>query len=89
MTQNSGKPVSRRSLIKAAITVAGTASFCGIQIVQAQTKMAPNLVMYQPTPKDGHQCDGCIQWKAPDECLIVEGKISPKGWCAAWAPKAK
>lgn len=86
MTQTSGKPVSRRSLLKAAV---GVVSLASLGTASAQTKMAPNLVMYQGTPKDGHQCDGCVQWKAPDACLIVEGKISPKGWCAAWAPKAK
>ncbi|MGQ0699881.1 MAG: high-potential iron-sulfur protein [Panacagrimonas sp.] len=75
---------SRRTLLKVglgaiAVSVVGTAS--------AQ-KMAPNLVMYQATPKDGHQCDQCVQWVAPDSCAVVEGKISPKGWCAAFAPKA-
>ncbi|MGQ0620114.1 MAG: high-potential iron-sulfur protein [Panacagrimonas sp.] len=75
---------SRRALLKAglgaiAVSVVGTAS--------AQ-KMAPNLVMYQAQPKDGHQCDQCVQWVAPDGCKVVEGKISPKGWCAAFAPAA-
>lgn len=86
MTQTSGKPVSRRSLLKAAV---GAVSLASLGAANAQAKMAPSLVMYQATPKDGHQCDGCVQFKAPDACLVVEGKISPKGWCAAWAPIAK
>ena len=81
--------LSRRALLKAAVGVASAATLGGINIAQAQAKMAPNLVMYQDTPKDGHQCDGCVQFKSPDSCLVVEGKISPKGWCAAWAPKAQ
>jgi len=25
----------------------------------------------------------------PAACKVVEGKISPKGWCAVYAPKPK
>ncbi len=84
MSSSEDSKLSRRSILKAglgaiAVSVVGTA--------HAQ-KMAPSLVMYQPTPKDGHQCDQCAQFVAPNSCNVVEGKIDPKGWCAAFAPKA-
>ncbi len=37
----------------------------------------------------GKECDGCALFKAPNACAVVKGKISPKGYCTAFAPKAK
>ena len=54
----------------------------------AQEKLAQNLVQYQDTPKDGAMCSACVNFVAPDGCKIVDGKISPNGWCVAFAPKA-
>ena len=53
----------------------------------AQEKLAQNIVQYQETPKDGAECDKCVNWEAPNACKIVAGNINPKGWCVAFAPK--
>jgi hypothetical protein len=37
----------------------------------------------------GQKCSGCALFKAPASCQIVKGKISPNGYCIAYAPKAK
>ena len=50
-------------------------------------KLAQNAVQYQKTPKDGNECDKCVNWVAPNQCKIVAGDINPKGWCVAYAPK--
>lgn len=50
-------------------------------------KLAQNLVQYQTTPKDGQECDKCVNWVAPNACKIVAGSINPKGWCVAFAPQ--
>ena len=43
---------------------------------------------YQDKPgKNGQKCSGCRLFKAPASCLVVTGKISPNGWCVAWAAK--
>ena len=42
----------------------------------------------KPGPK-GQKCGGCALFKAPAACQLVKGKISPKGYCIAYAPKAK
>ncbi len=43
---------------------------------------------YQDTPgKNGQKCSACRFFKAPSGCSIVTGKISPNGWCVAWAKK--
>jgi hypothetical protein len=45
---------------------------------------------YQGTPgPGGKMCSGCALFKAPAACSVVKGKISPKGYCIAYAPKAK
>ena len=67
-------------LLAAGAAVAGTA--------RAQdVKIAKNLIQYQDAPKDGLECDKCVNWVAPNACKIVEGTINPKGWCVAYAPK--
>jgi hypothetical protein len=44
---------------------------------------------YQIKPgPGGKKCGGCSSFKAPAGCLIVKGKISPNGYCIAFAPKA-
>ena len=55
----------------------------------SQSKIAQNLVQYQDKPKGDQQCDKCLQFEAPNSCKVVAGKIDSKGWCAAFAPKAK
>jgi hypothetical protein len=43
---------------------------------------------YQDKPgPGGKKCGGCRFFKAPNACSIVQGTISPNGWCIAWAKK--
>jgi hypothetical protein len=43
---------------------------------------------YQDKPgKGGEKCSGCKLFKPPAACQVVTGKISPNGWCVAWAKK--
>jgi len=37
----------------------------------------------------GKVCGGCSLFKAPAACALVKGKISPGGYCTAYAAKAK
>jgi hypothetical protein len=84
----------RRSVLQAGIgllaggtaTGAMAASASAGQII-AQEKLAPELVQYQVTPKDGALCSACVNWVAPNACNIVAGNINPNGWCVAYAPK--
>ncbi|MDT7951810.1 MAG: high-potential iron-sulfur protein [Acetobacteraceae bacterium] len=55
--------------------------------VAQDQKVAQEVVQYQEMPKDGAECDKCVNWVAPNACAIVAGKINPKGWCVAYAPK--
>jgi membrane protease subunit (stomatin/prohibitin family) len=81
---------SRRGIMKTGLgLIAGAAAVAGAAgTARAQDqKIAKNLVQYQEQPKDGAECDKCVNWVAPNGCKIVEGTINPKGWCVAYAPK--
>ena len=78
---------TRRIAIKTGLgAVAGIAGVAATARAQDE-KIAQNLVQYQENPKDGNECDGCVNWVAPNACKIVAGNINPKGWCVAYAPK--
>ena len=76
---------SRRSALQAGLIMV-TAGLTGH--AAAQAKIAQNLVQYQDKPKGDAQCSKCLQFQPPDACKVVDGKISPNGWCAAFAPKS-
>ena len=43
---------------------------------------------YQDHPgPGGKKCSGCRFFRKPNACSIVTGKISPDGWCIAWAKR--
>lgn len=42
---------------------------------------------YQPHPKGEQQCSLCTMFRAPESCTLVDGKISPKGWCRYFEAK--
>lgn len=55
----------------------------------APAKVAQISVQYQPQPKDGKTCAECMHFVAESNtCKLVEGNISPTGWCTIWAKKA-
>lgn len=80
----------RRSMLKAAALLAG-AAFAGNMVPAeeafAQTKASKESMKYQDKPNGDKQCDGCLQFVAPDSCKVVAGKIDPKGYCIAWVKK--
>ena len=52
-------------------------------------KVSQASVQYQPQPKDGKTCADCVHFIAESStCKLVEGDISPAGWCALWAQKS-
>ncbi len=78
------KGVSRRTVLLAAAVAAPA---LGLMTTAAQAKMAQAAVKYQTTPKDGHQCDQCNFFVAPNGCKMVDGDIAATGWCTLWNKK--
>jgi hypothetical protein len=56
----------------------------------SQVKKTPQAaVQYQPKPKGEQKCALCLHFiSESNTCKVVEGKISPDGWCTLWAKKA-
>jgi hypothetical protein len=42
---------------------------------------------YQDKPNGDQVCAACIHFQAPNKCEIVEGTISPAGWCIEYQKK--
>jgi hypothetical protein len=76
--------LSRRTILLAA---AGAAPLLTLMNSSAEAKMAQTAVKYQPEPKDGKQCAACNFFLAPNSCKMVDGEISPTGWCLLWVKK--
>jgi hypothetical protein len=82
--KNNNNDATRRQILRTGLAVVSGA--VAVSGAQAQDKMDPKIVQYQDTPKDGNKCDACVNWEPPAACKIVSGKISPNGWCIAYAP---
>jgi high potential iron-sulfur protein len=60
----------------------------------AQAKATKQAMQYQDQPKNGQRCDTCMQFiagpqaNAPGTCKVVDGPISPSGWCVAYVKKS-
>ena len=84
--------LSRRRLIFNMGVLAGAAGLVGGafapgRATAAQAKLDQRSASYQPTPKGKARCDNCTQWQPPNGCKVVEGIISPAGWCVLYARK--
>jgi hypothetical protein len=86
VTQQRDDAATRRQILRAGLAVVGGVAAISSS-ARAQDKIAPAQVQYQETPKDGAKCSACVNFEAPAACKIVSGKISPDGWCIAFAPK--
>jgi hypothetical protein len=77
--------VSRRRLIAAAAGATSAMAFAQIPHAGALEKMTQRQAQYQDTPKDIMMCATCTLYEPPKSCKVVEGDVSPSGWCKAFA----
>jgi hypothetical protein len=87
-SKNDCERISRR------VVVTGTALALGAAVAamvvppaEAQEKMSQADAKYQGTPKGAQRCDGCMLFEPPNACKVVEGEISPSGWCQLFVKK--
>jgi len=50
-------------------------------------KMSQASAAYQNSPKGSENCGNCKLFVPPSSCTLVEGPISPQGWCKFWVGK--
>ncbi|WP_345993980.1 iron oxidase oxidoreductase [Sulfurimonas sp. HSL-1716] len=75
---------NRRSFFKY-MALLGMVTFSATPLLAKSPK---KQFLYQDHPKDGKECSECLQFfPKTNECRIVEGSISPHGWCVAFSKK--
>lgn len=82
--------LSRRSILRRAALMAGAgvaAAALPMHRAHAQAKASKQAMKYQDHPQDGKKCSECLQFEAPSNCKVVEGTISPEGYCIAFVKK--
>jgi hypothetical protein len=90
-----GLAISRRWFVKSAALLAGGAAMTALHSrpAAAQQKVSQAAMQYQGTPNGTKECANCLQFvpgktaDANGSCKVVEGSISPHGYCIAWAAK--
>jgi hypothetical protein len=83
--------LSRRSILKSAALMAGAAcvgTLTAHKEALAQQKASKAAMKYQDKPNGSMKCSNCLQFEPPASCKVVEGTISPEGYCLAWVKKA-
>jgi hypothetical protein len=54
----------------------------------AAKKVPQASVQYQMQPKGEQKCGTCANFIAESNtCKLVDGQISPEGWCSLWTKK--
>ena len=79
------RPVAtRRYLLRSALS--GVFAMCApYGAVRASDKMTREQAQYQDQPKGINMCSTCTLFEPPKSCKVVEGDVSPDGWCKAFA----
>jgi hypothetical protein len=80
-------PTRRTILLRGVACAAGAAALFETVPHANAGKMAQTAAAYQDSPKGTQECSNCILFQAPGSCQVVDGAISPSGWCKFWAKK--
>jgi hypothetical protein len=88
---NNHPKLSRRSVLRAVALLAG-ATLIGNSVPRnealSQQKASKEAMKYQDKPNGDKQCSNCLNFLPNNSCKIVEGTISPQGYCMAWVKKS-
>ena len=86
---DSSTKTTRREALKQIVMLPALAGALAIGATSvAQAGDNKKQFKYQDKPgKSGQKCSQCRFFRAPSGCSIVTGKISPDGWCIAWAKR--
>ena len=88
MTEERASTCSRRIALVKTIQLAAFAwTVTGAASADSLNKVPQKAAGYQAAPSDGKKCESCAQFRAPDGCSLVQGPISPDGWCRLFRPK--
>ncbi|MGA8100040.1 MAG: high-potential iron-sulfur protein [Candidatus Cybelea sp.] len=86
--------MTRRSFVANAVVLPALAGLLLAETTTALAKSSKAQVKYQSTPNNDKKCSQCTFYipgsspKADGTCKIVDGSISPNGWCSAFVAKS-
>jgi hypothetical protein len=81
MTDRLDSPARRRWMRGALRGVAAGLAVGVVARTTAQEKLTRREAEYQDSPKDIRMCATCTLFLPPKSCKVVDGEISPEGWC--------
>lgn len=90
---DSNNGMTRRTFVANAIVLPALAGLLLSETATAEAKASQTAVHYQSTPKNGQKCSTCTQFvpgasaSKNGTCKVVDGSISPNGWCIAYQAK--
>jgi hypothetical protein len=87
ISQIQWRALSRRAVVVRSLACAAGAAASLAPVEEASAKMAQKIAEYQETPKGDQQCSNCNLFQEPNACTLVDGEISPTGWCKLWIKK--
>ena len=80
--------LSRRAWLEGAALVVSVGSICMIP-TSAGAKTSQAEAKYQNQPKGTSAlCGACQYFRPPSACQVVDGTISPQGWCPLFEKKS-
>ena len=83
-------PVSRRALLQGGAGTTGAAIILGAtpNSASAVVKLSQKVAAYQDHPNGDKHCGKCVQFQPPTACKLVDGTVSPEGYCRFFVPAA-
>jgi hypothetical protein len=79
-------PRSKRDFMRSALIGVAAAISLPTRLFGASgDKLSKQQAEYQDSPKGIQMCATCTLFIAPRSCKVVEGDVSPDGWCKSYA----
>jgi len=76
---------SRRRLMGAVLKGIRAGLLLRMAPTRASEKMTRQQAEYQDAPNGIYSCAVCTLFEKPNACKVVDGEVSPDGWCKAFA----
>ena len=90
---DSKSSLTRETFLRSAVLLPALAGMLGAAASADASKASQGSMHYQTSPNGSMQCSGCKFFisgtdpKANGSCQIVDGSISPSGYCIAYTAK--
>ena len=86
--RNWSAPFSRRRLLLVARAAVGAATVVNNDpTTAAEIKISASAAGYQDHPNGDKQCSKCVHFLPPSSGKMVDGTISPQGYCRLFSPR--